>query len=145
MSLKSSLFSKAMNEAMFQSASRTGMDMVAIGAGVGGGVGAVTGMFSDYDTTIGGGIRGAMMGAVSGVGAKFVGTRYARGYLHNMKAAGIDISKDINAKSGYSEDVLNDFLKVKAGNFNHAKNKGAPWFDVEIPNALKLHKDLVNM
>lgn len=74
--------SQGIHDSLLQAGSATVGSSAAWGAGIGAGVGAINGAFSYDGSFLGGGIHGAMVGGVGGMGARFAANTYAKGAFH---------------------------------------------------------------
>lgn len=127
MGLKVSEYSSMFNRAMLQAGSSSGLDMTVKGAGVGALVGGVQGSFSDYDGMFGGATKGAIMGGLGGVGLKYAGSRYSKGYATSVgsKFNPLDISH--TSLEGRTERLGVKTSHFKTGKFDSKEN----WFDTQ--------------
>lgn len=94
--IKVGMFSNAINAGLLEAGAKSGLDMTLGGAAIGGGAGAINGAFSDYEGVFSGATKGAIVGGLTGTGAKFAGSTYAKGY---ERAAG-DMISDVADKDG---------------------------------------------
>lgn len=79
--------------------SMNGLDVAMSGMAAGAGFGAIGGIASDHDTMLSGAIKGGMIGAPLGMGVKYVGSRYSKGFLSSHGAEGFN--KALKGDSGF--------------------------------------------
>lgn len=98
---KVGMFSNAINSGLLEAGSRSGLDMTLGGAAIGGGVGAINGAFSDYEGIFSGATKGAIVGGLTGTGAKYAGSSYAKGYERAAKNMESNINGEKFATSNF--------------------------------------------
>ena len=143
--IKTSMFSESVNKTLLKSGAMGGFDHVVLGAGSGAALGAINGAFSEYDGLIGSTMKGAVMGAGAGVGMKYLGTKYTRGFQGALTSNNIALDQKILKKSAPSNDIIENMLKVNSSYARNPINKGASWFDVELPHGYDRYSELLGV
>lgn len=124
MSIKVSEFSGAFHRALLQAGNTTGLDTTAAGAAVGAIAGGIQGSFSDYGGLFGGATKGAIAGGFGGVGLKYAGSRYSKGYATKLG------SFDPLDASHVTAPGFNSRLGGNTSNFKEGKfDKNESWFN----------------
>lgn len=134
MTIKVSQFSGNVHRALLQAGNTTGLDTTAAGAAVGAVVGGIQGSFSDYGGLFGGMTKGAIAGGFGGVGLKYAGSKYSKGFTKTLG----EFSE--NNPSHMTSESLTNRMQANTKYFSEGKlDKNESWFNTQY-SAFDGHK-----
>ncbi len=133
MSIKVSEFSGVFHRALLQAGNTTGLDTTAAGAAVGAVAGGIQGSFSDYGGLFGGATKGAIAGGFGGVGLKYAGSKYSKGFGQTFGKFDEDAISSMTSMTKLDRDAaLQARLSPNTKHLSTGKfSKGESWFDTQ--------------
>lgn len=133
MSIKVSEFSGVFHRALLQAGNTTGLDTTAAGAAVGAIAGGIQGSFSDYGGLFGGATKGAIAGGFGGVGLKYAGSRYSKGFGQTFGEFDEKFTNSLSSMTTLKRDeALQARLSPNTKHLSTGKfSKGESWFDTQ--------------